>query len=113
MAVTAVQFFGALAERSRLRIVRLLQAGPLTVGAVAGVAGLPLMGASSHLRVLRAAGLVTRRKFGRHVEYALNPVAYSPGPPASFSRGGVRVVLPAVVRPTDREAENREAGRNG
>ena len=95
VADVAGQLLGALGDLSRFRIVRLLQAGPMSVGPIARALGLPFENVSYHLRWMARAGLVTRRKFGRHVEYSLNPAAYSPGPPPSFRLDGVRVVLPA------------------
>jgi DNA-binding transcriptional ArsR family regulator len=50
--------FSALSEPNRLRIVELLQAGPLTVGEIAERLSLRQPQASKHLRVLLEAGLV-------------------------------------------------------
>ncbi|MDQ0061745.1 ArsR/SmtB family transcription factor [Paenibacillus harenae] len=50
--------FSALSEPNRLRIVELLQAGPMTVGDIAERLGLRQPQASKHLRVLLEAGLV-------------------------------------------------------
>lgn len=48
----------ALAEPSRLRIVELLDRGPLTVGEIAERLGMLQPQASKHLKVLHDAGLV-------------------------------------------------------
>jgi DNA-binding transcriptional ArsR family regulator len=69
----------ALASADRLRIVRLLRAGPRHVGAVAEELGLALVNASHHLNVLLRAGLVCNRKDGRHVVYSLPPGALQEG----------------------------------
>ncbi|MBW7477336.1 metalloregulator ArsR/SmtB family transcription factor [Paenibacillus oenotherae] len=50
--------FSALAEPNRLRIVELLQGGPMTVGEIADHTELRQPQASKHLRVLLEAGLV-------------------------------------------------------
>ncbi|MBS9479070.1 ArsR/SmtB family transcription factor [Ancylobacter radicis] len=69
----AIDAFGALAQETRLRIVRLLvTAGP--EGLPAGVIGEAMGGASSsrmsfHLSQLEQAGLVTSRREGRSILY--------------------------------------------
>ncbi|WP_053375912.1 ArsR/SmtB family transcription factor [Paenibacillus sp. FJAT-27812] len=50
--------FSALAEPNRLRIVELLQGGPLTVGEIANRLQIRQPQASKHLKVLLDAGLV-------------------------------------------------------
>jgi ArsR family transcriptional regulator len=94
MAVERKEFFEALASTVRLRIISLLQGGPMTVGTIADALGRPVTDTSAHLRVLRLAGVVTDRKLGRVVEYRLDPDSYDPGPPGSLIYDDVRVVLP-------------------
>ena len=61
-----------LADPIRLRVVDRLSAdGPATVTRLAGELDLPLPQLSNHLRRLRAAGLVSTRRDGRQVIYAL------------------------------------------
>ena len=56
----------ALADPSRRRIIDLLrEAGELKVGDIAEAFDMSLNGVSKHLKVLEAAGLVTRRVEGR------------------------------------------------
>jgi len=62
----------ALAEPNRLRIVRLLAHGEHCVCDVGGALGLSSALVSHHLRVLRASGLVSERRDGRWVHYALD-----------------------------------------
>ena len=58
--------FGALSDPSRRRIVELLRvSGELKVGDIAQTFKMSLNGVSKHLRVLEAAGLVSRRIDGR------------------------------------------------
>ncbi|WGD30197.1 metalloregulator ArsR/SmtB family transcription factor [Ancylobacter sp. WKF20] len=70
----AIAAFGALAQETRLRIVRLLvTAGP--EGLAAGVIGEAMGGASSsrmsfHLGQLEQAGLVASRREGRSILYS-------------------------------------------
>lgn len=62
-----------LANRPRLRILGLLARAPaLTVSAVAERLELSLPLASLYLRALEARGLLTSRRSGRYVRYALN-----------------------------------------
>jgi DNA-binding transcriptional ArsR family regulator len=61
----------ALAEETRVRIVRLLIDSPLDVTEIAERAGISQYNASKHLRVLREAGLLRLQKNGRRHLYAL------------------------------------------
>ncbi len=63
--------FGALGEPSRLRIVDLLRAGPLSVGAIGEALGIRQPQVSKHLRVLAEAGVVAGETHARHRIYAL------------------------------------------
>ena len=75
-----VQLFRALANRERIRILRLVSVlGEMNVSAIAQATRLELSLVSAHLRILSAAGLVWRRRSGRTVGYrpaerAGNPV---------------------------------------
>ena len=73
------RFLKALAEPERLRIVQVLQPGPLDVGAISERLHSPTANVSHHLKQLRIAGLVTARKQGRHVIYTLAKRVLSPG----------------------------------
>src|SRR5262245_12432968 len=61
----------ALASPQRLELLELLAQGERTVEALAREASLPIANASSHLRVLKDAGLVEGRKNGLYVHYRL------------------------------------------
>jgi DNA-binding transcriptional ArsR family regulator len=61
----------ALAHPSRLRVIGVLARGPLGVGILARELGLAPAAASQHLSAMRTAGLVTARREGRTVRYAL------------------------------------------
>jgi ArsR family transcriptional regulator len=67
-----LQALQALAEPNRARIVELLGHGEHCVCDVGGALGLSSALVSHHLRVLRAAGLVSERRDGRWVHYALD-----------------------------------------
>ncbi|HET7787897.1 MAG TPA: metalloregulator ArsR/SmtB family transcription factor, partial [Myxococcales bacterium] len=65
--------FRALADRTRLRILRLLLQGPLCVGDLVAVLDLPQPKVSRHLASLRRAGLVEDEKRGLWCFYGLTP----------------------------------------
>jgi len=61
----------ALASPHRLELLELLAQGERTVEALATEASLPVANASSHLQVLKDAGLIEGRKNGLYVHYRL------------------------------------------
>jgi ArsR family transcriptional regulator len=67
----AAGFFRAAADVSRLKLLTRLEAGELCVTELAQAAGVALPTVSQQLRLLRAEGLVTRRRVAKHVFYAL------------------------------------------
>jgi len=69
----ALAAFGAMAQPTRLRIVRLLvKAGPdgLPAGSIAEAAGVSASNVSFHLKELERAGLVASRRDARSIVYA-------------------------------------------
>jgi len=62
----------ALGNEHRLRILELLAQRETSVEALAERAGLSIANASQHLRLLRAAGLLTSRRDGKHVLYVVS-----------------------------------------
>jgi DNA-binding transcriptional ArsR family regulator len=69
----------ALAEPTRLRVLDRLAQGPLHVGALAELLGVPMVNLSHHLGVMRQAGIVEDEKDGRRVIYRLHPDVFGPG----------------------------------
>ena len=69
---TLLQFFKALADANRLRIVGLLARRPHTVEELAELLGLRASTASHHVSRLAEAGLVTGRPDGHHHVYELD-----------------------------------------
>jgi ArsR family transcriptional regulator len=67
--------FQALAEETRLRIVQLLSGGELCVCELQAELRASQSRLSFHLKKLKDAGLVTDRREGRWVHYALVPEA--------------------------------------
>ena len=68
---TQAQFFKALGDARRLRIVGALLEGELDAGQLAVVAGRDSSTVSRHLRVLVEAGILRRRRDGRRIIYAI------------------------------------------
>lgn len=62
----------ALGNEHRLRILELLAQRETSVEALAQRVGLSLANASQHLRLLRAVGLLSSRRAGKHVLYAVS-----------------------------------------
>lgn len=68
----------ALAHPARLRIMRLLMATPGCIGGdIVDAVGLAQSTVSEHLRILKAAGVITGEISGPRVCYVLNPKALS------------------------------------
>ena len=63
--------FSALADRTRLRVLCLLQRGEICVGDLVEILQIPQPRASQHLAYLRRAGLVKVRKDGLWSHYSL------------------------------------------
>lgn len=62
-------YFAALADSTRLKIVRTLMAGERDVNSLVELTGVLQSNVSRHLGKLSAAGLLHRRKQGAHVIY--------------------------------------------
>jgi len=70
--VSCVIFCKALADETRQRILTMLQEQELCVSDIVGQLHLSQPAVSHHLGVLKQAGLVTDRKEGKRVIYALD-----------------------------------------
>lgn len=69
----------ALAHPARIRILRLLLATPGCIGGtIVGAVGLAQSTVSEHLRVLKAAGVISGEIDGPRICYALEPKALEP-----------------------------------
>lgn len=69
------QMFRAFADRTRLRILFLLQEGELCVGDLTTILQVPQPKVSRHLAVLQRSGLVQSRRAGLWSYYSLSAVA--------------------------------------
>jgi len=59
------RLFGALSNRHRREMTRLLALQPYSISRLAALRGLSLPAMNKHVRVLEEAGIVRRRKLGR------------------------------------------------
>lgn len=66
------KLFRGFADPSRLSILEVLRAGPLTVGDIVKATNLSQSNASNHLGCLRDCGLVVAEQNGRFVTYHLS-----------------------------------------
>ena len=68
--------FGALADPTRLKLLKLLcsqqEPDALCVGALTGLLGITQPAVSQHLKVLKSIGLVTGQRRGYHVHYSVS-----------------------------------------
>ena len=69
--IQVAQYFQALAEPTRLRILNALRDGKRNVGEVAAACGCSVANISRHLAVLAAQGLVAREGRGTSVYYEI------------------------------------------
>ncbi len=65
------KIFKALGDRSRIRILKMLEVKPLCVCEITRILGLGQSSVSRHLGILRDAGLVIDEKDGLWVNYSL------------------------------------------
>jgi len=63
--------FAGLAEPSRLELLRLLAAGPRTVGELVDATGIRQPSVSKHLACLHGCGLLERERQGRTAVYSI------------------------------------------
>lgn len=64
--------FKVFSVETRIKIIELLKATPLTVNAMADALGVTQSAVSQHLRVLKQAGLVADERDGYYIFYSLN-----------------------------------------
>ena len=67
------EFFAALADRTRLRLLNLMRDGEVCVCFFAETLGTNNPKVSRHLAYLKRAGLVSGRREGKWIHYSLNP----------------------------------------
>jgi ArsR family transcriptional regulator len=72
VTIDCVEFCKALADETRQQILEMLLEGEMRVGDIVDVFSMSQPTISHHLNVLRQFGLVSSRKEGKHVFYAIN-----------------------------------------
>ena len=72
VTIRCVEFCKALADDTRQRILQMLLNGEMCVGAIVDAFDMSQPTVSHHLNVLKQFGLVTSRKEGRQVYYAID-----------------------------------------
>jgi ArsR family transcriptional regulator len=72
MTIDCVEFCKALSDETRQRILEMLLEEEMSVSDIVGAFSMSQPSISHHLSVLRQFGLVTSRKEGKHVFYAIN-----------------------------------------
>lgn len=65
--------FKALSDKSRLRIIKMLQRKSLCVCEITEILNLATSTVSKHLSILRDAGLITDEKDKKWINYKINP----------------------------------------
>jgi DNA-binding transcriptional ArsR family regulator len=71
--------FAAVAEPTRVQILHHLTSGPLHVGRLADLVGIPIVNMSHHLGVMRQSGVLDDNKQGRRVVYSIKKELFAPG----------------------------------
>lgn len=102
-----VVLFKALADETRLRVLKLLGRGELCVCEIAAALGLEQPRLSFHLRILKQAGLVSDRRQERWILYRLNEADLF----VRFLLLAVQEKLPEAQARLDLERLSRFAGR--
>ena len=72
-ALRCAAYLKALGDPTRLRIVKSLQSGALTVSDIAELLEIDITSVSHHLRVLYHAAITTTQRDGKYIYYSLNP----------------------------------------
>ncbi|MGD0463105.1 MAG: metalloregulator ArsR/SmtB family transcription factor [Tepidisphaeraceae bacterium] len=66
------ELFAVLSEGSRLRILQILQSGPVNVGELVEQSGLKQANVSKQLGILLSAGIITRLQDGNRAIYSIS-----------------------------------------
>lgn len=101
MSETLNSLFVALSDPTRLRLLRLMADGEVSVGFLADELGESQPKVSRHLATLRSMGLVDTRREGKFVYYAIERQADDTADAIlSLAVGMQNVRTPAVVEPS-------------
>ncbi len=78
MVIGPLKIYKALADETRLRLIRLLVRGALNVNEIIGILGMGQSRISRHLKILSEADLVTKRREGTWIYYEGNGQSSEP-----------------------------------
>jgi ArsR family transcriptional regulator len=98
------EFFRMLGHPVRIRVLELLQAGPMPVRDLLAAIAVEPSGLSQHLAVLRRSGLVTSAREGSSVVYTL-----AGGDVADLMKAARRILTELLAGRNELLAELREA----
>ena len=87
----AVSVLGALADPTRLGLIRCLLQGERCVGDLTDAMGLRQPRVSHHLAILRRLDLVVDRRAGKRIYYRLHPRWQGNGSPSRLDLGAVQL----------------------
>lgn len=104
------KMFRAFADRTRLRILHLLQDGELCVTDIITILKVPQAKASHHLNYLRRAGLVEVRKQGLWCFYRLRPAETSFHQKLLECLGQCFTGVPGLAADSERAAKVKASG---
>jgi predicted transcriptional regulator len=99
-----LEFFKALSEANRLKIIGLLAQQPSTVEGLASALGIGVSTTSHHLSYLAHVGLVSARVDGHYYIYSLHTETLEKMAHRLLSKD----MLPGLVQPVDAEAFDRK-----
>lgn len=71
MVASMAKIFRTMGDESRLKILRSLMSGPITVTRIVELTGQSQANVSKHLSILTRSGLLDRRKEGTRVWYSI------------------------------------------
>jgi ArsR family transcriptional regulator len=101
---TLTNFFRALADPTRLRILHVLHCDEFTVGELVRIFDMPQSSVSRHLKFLREAGLVTHRAAGSATFYRAYLVGDPDAPDSALRRDLQALLAPEKLAPALRSA---------
>lgn len=71
LAETQAELFGVFANATRIRILRTMAKGELSVGKIAEEVDVSIQNTSHHLRYMKDKGILKSRRVGQHIRYSI------------------------------------------
>lgn len=107
--MSSQEFFKAISDPSRRRILKILQGGSKTAGELAEAFEFTKGSLSHHFNVLKAAALVRCERRGQQIVYSLNTSVLEDTASMLLDLFGVRSVVTETNRISDAESSPRPA----